>query len=290
MSYQRMGTTGDGYGFGGALGHSVVTPRPAIVALLVKEEWVKELQGVAVEDVEVKIVVTGPLPVLATGRPVPTVNDMLFTHFGLSGPAILNPSEIVAELLEKFETVVLRIDFARQLSYEEVSQKLRGWQQTEGKKLVRKMLGESREGLGGLALPVRLAEKFCGLEGIVAEQACATLTSPQIHRLTERVKNSRFTVMGTRGFKEAMVTAGGIKLTEVDPRTLESKICAGLFVTGEVLDLTGPSGGYNLQLAFSTGHLAGTVIGRRAREGGRGGTDVNWPRMNTKKTHWAFRV
>ncbi len=263
MSYQRMGTTGDGYTFAKSLGHSIVPPRPAIVALLVKEEWVKDLQGLAVEDVEVKIVVTGPLPTLATGRPTPTVNDMLFTHFGLSGPAILNPSEIVAELLEKFETVALKIDFARHLAYDEVAQRLRGWQQNEGKKLVRKMLADSAAASNGLDLPTRLAEKFCELEAIPPEQPCATLTSPQIHRLTERIKNSRFTVFATRGFKEAMVTAGGIKLSEVDPRTLESKIVPNLFVTGEVLDLTGPSGGYNLQLAFSTGHLAGSLIGGR---------------------------
>lgn len=263
MSYQRMGTTGDGYTFATALGHSVVTPRPAIVALLVKEEWVKELQGVAVAGVEVKIVVNGPLPVLATGKPTPTVNDLLFTHFGLSGPAVLNPSEIVAELLEKFDTVVLRVDFCRTLSYEEVSQLLRQWQQQDGKKLVRKKLAEPREGMNGLGLPTRLAEKFCELEGIGPEQPCAMLTSPQLHRLTERLKNRRFHVHATRGFKEAMVTAGGVKLAEVDPRTLESKIVPGLFLTGEVLDLTGPSGGYNLQLAFSTGHLAGTVIGER---------------------------
>jgi predicted Rossmann fold flavoprotein len=272
MSYQRMGTTGDGYTFAQSLGHTIVTPRPAIVALLVKEEWVKDLQGLAVQDVEVKILVTGPLPTLATGRPTPTINDMLFTHFGLSGPAILNPSEIVAELLEKFDTVTLRIDFARQLSYDEVAAKLRTWQQHDGKKLVRRMLADSHQSAPALFLPTRLAEKFCELELIPPEQPCATLTAAQIHRLTERLKNSRFTVHATRGFKEAMVTAGGIKLSEVDPRTLESKIVKNLFLTGEVLDLTGPSGGYNLQLAFSTGHLAGTTIGQRAMEMGQGDT------------------
>jgi predicted flavoprotein YhiN len=278
MSYQRMGTTGDGYTFAQSLGHSIVTPRPAIVALLVKEEWVKELQGLAVEEVEVKILVTGTLPTLATGRPTPTINDLLFTHFGLSGPAILNPSEIVAELLEKFDTITLRIDFAHHLAYEEVAATLRAWQQHEGKKLIRKMLAlpsmnneqSKMKNKNSLSLPTRLAEKFCELEQIPPEQSCSTLTAAQIHRLTERLKNSRFTVHATRGFKEAMVTAGGIKLSEVDPRTLESKITPHLFLTGEVLDLTGPSGGYNLQLAFSTGHLAGTTIGQRAMEMGQG--------------------
>ncbi len=249
MSYQRMGTTGDGYRMAESLGHTVVTPRPAIVALLCKEEWPKQLPGLAVEGVEVRIEAPGPLPRLATGKPTPTINDLLFTHFGLSGPAVLNPSEIVAELLEKFETVTLRVDFVRAKTHEDLSAILRNWQQQQGKKLVRKMLGE--------LLPQRLAEKFCELEEISTEQICADLNAGQIHRLIERLKVSRFTIFATRGFKEAMVTAGGVTLSEVDPHTYESKRVPGLYITGEVLDLTGPSGGYNLQLAFSTGHLAG---------------------------------
>ena len=282
MSYQRMGTTGDGYRFAEALGHSVVTPRPAIVGLLVKEEWVKALQGLAVEEVEVRIAVSGSLPKLATGRPVPSVNDMLFTHFGLSGPAVLNLSEIVAELLEKFETVGVVVDFAREMTHEALHALMRSWQQHSGKKLLRKILcqhardieitstspdqtgiGVDREGRREFSLPTRLAEKFLELEEIPREQICATLTSAQMHRLVERIKQSRFTVTGTRGFKEAMVTAGGVKLSEVDPKTMESKVCPNLFLTGEVLDLTGPCGGYNLQLAFSTGSLAGRAIAER---------------------------
>lgn len=255
MSYQRMGTTGDGYRIAESLGHSVVTPRPAIVGLLCKEDWPRELPGLAVKDVEVRVEVSGPLPRLATGKPTPSVNDLLFTHFGLSGPAVLNPSEIVAELLEKFPVVTVRVDFVRGQSHEQLGELMRGWQQREGRKLVRKALAE--------LVPIRLAEMFCKLEGIGAEQACATLTSGQIHRLIERLKGSRFTIHETRGFKEAMVTAGGIALSEVDPGSYESKVAPGLYVTGEVLDLTGPSGGYNLQLAFSTGHLAGTSAAER---------------------------
>ena len=267
MSYQRMGTTGDGYRMAEALGHAVVTPRPAIVGLLCKEEWPREMPGTAVTDVEVRIEVSGPLPRLATGKPTPSVNDVLFTHFGLSGPAVLNLSEIVAELLEKFEAVTVRVDFQRKVSHAQLGELFRGWQQRHGKKLVRKMLAgeetrnakrETRNDDAWAGLPIRLAEMFCKLEEIPAEQPCATLTSGQIHRLVERVKSSRFTIYETRGFKEAMVTAGGVALPEVDPQTYESKLVPGLYITGEVLDLTGPSGGYNLQLAFSTGHLAGT--------------------------------
>jgi predicted Rossmann fold flavoprotein len=114
-----------------------------------------------------------------------------------------------------------------------------------------------------IALPARLAIKLCELEQINPDQPCATLTAAQIHRLVERIKRCPFTITATRGFQEAMVTAGGVALREVDPRTLESKKVPNLFLTGEVLDLTGPSGGYNLQLAFSTGHLAGITIGQR---------------------------
>jgi predicted flavoprotein YhiN len=283
MSYQRMGTTGDGYRMAQALGHGLVTPRPAIVGLITSEVW-KELQGLAVPDVEVRIAISGVLPKLATGKPTPSVNDMLFTHFGLSGPAVLNLSEIVAELLEKFPGgVAIKIDFARRHSHEQLHTLFREWQQKHGKKLVRKMLARNvpdvvitstspdqtataqEPGVRAqeFGLPRRLAEKFCELEAIGFEQACSALTAAQIHRLVERLKNSAFMVTGTRGFKEAMVTAGGIPLSEVNPNTYESKIVRNLFVTGEVLDLTGPSGGYNLQLAFSTGHLAGTTIASR---------------------------
>jgi predicted flavoprotein YhiN len=290
MSYQRMGTVGDGYRFAAALGHAVVTPRPAIVGLLVQEDWGKAVQGLAVRDVEVRIAVSGTLPRLATGKPTPSVNDLLFTHFGLSGPAVLNVSEVVAELLEKFPTVALRVDFARHLSHDQCHARLRDWQQHQGKKLLRKLLAQSTPEVlitstspdqswaapalattpqaaslkpQAPSLPARLAEKFLEIENIPADQPCATLTSGQMHRLVERIKNCPFTVTGTRGFKEAMVTAGGVKLSEVDPHTLESKIVPNFFLAGEVLDLTGPSGGYNLQLAFSTGHLAGCSIADR---------------------------
>jgi predicted flavoprotein YhiN len=291
MSYQRMGTVGDGYRFAQSLGHTIITPRPAIVGLLTKEEWPKTLQGLAVRDVEVRIAVSGTLPRLATGKPVPSVNDLLFTHFGLSGPAVLNVSEIVAELLEKFDTVPLKVDFARRLTHEQCHAQLRAWQQHQGKKLLRKLLAQSTPDLivnstspdrswadvdrapdaepasPELRLPTRLAEKFLEIEGIPADQLAATLTSAAMHRLVERIKNATFSIHATRGFKEAMVTAGGIKLSEVNPSTLESKKVPNLFLTGEVLDLTGPSGGYNLQLAFSTGHLAGTSIAARLHEG-----------------------
>lgn len=335
QSYTRMGTTGDGYRFAAALGHRIVTLRPAIVGLLCQEEWPKALQGLAIQDVEVRIEVSGagPLPKLTTGKPTPSINDLLFTHFGLSGPVVLNLSEIVAELLEKFPpagasitpdspppttapvTVSLRVDFARHHTHDQLRRLFQSWQQRQGAKLVRKLLAQSSPEIiinatspdqtwssppttahvapGGspgraksvdlgkptpplflraspglppgatFALPRRLAETMCTLSGIAPDQTCANLTAPQMHALVERLKASRFTITGTRGFKEAMVTAGGVALGEVDPRTMESKQVPGLFFAGEMLDLTGPSGGYNLQLAFSTGYLAGQTVARR---------------------------
>jgi predicted Rossmann fold flavoprotein len=252
QSYVRMGTTGDGYGFAAMLGHDVVTPRTAIVGLLCQEEWPMALSGVAVEQVEVRIEAPGVLPRLATGKPTPSVNDLLFTHFGVSGPAVLNPSEIVAELLEKFPTVTLKIDFVRRHSLDELAQLLRRWQQVDARKLVRTQLAT--------LVPARLAEMLCTLCEIAPEQSCATFNAAQMHALVTRLKATRLTIHATRGFKEAMVTAGGVTLSQVDPRTMESKLVPRLYFAGEVLDLTGPSGGYNLQLAFSTGHLAGTHI------------------------------
>ncbi len=280
MSYQRMGTTGDGYRFAQSLGHSIVTPRPAIVGLLCKQQWAHELQGLAVPDVEVRIDISGTLPKLATGKPTPSVHDMLFTHFGLSGPAVLNISEIVAELLEKINPVRLKIDFARNHSHDQLAALMRHWQQAQGKKQLRTLLTHSAAeitinttspdqtwattdtsaGPREFGIPRRLADKFCELEQINPEQLCSQLTSAQIHKLVERIKGSHFDIHATRGFKEAMVTAGGVSLKEVDPQSMCSKILSHLYLAGEVLDLTGPSGGYNLQLAFSTGHLAGASM------------------------------
>ncbi len=252
QSYTRMGTTGDGYRMAAALGHDIVAPRPAIVPLLVKESWVPELQGLAVPDVKVTIEVPGPLPRLATGKPTPSVQDLLFTHFGLSGPAVLNVSEIVAELLEKFSILGIRIDFVRHINHDQLRETFRHWHRTHGRKLLKTMLSE--------LIPARLAEVFLRLAGAAADTLCAAFTAHQMHQLTELCKQCHFQVFATRGFKEAMVTAGGVRLDQVNPHTMESRICPGLFLAGEILDLTGPSGGYNLQLAFSTGFLAGECI------------------------------
>ena len=255
QSYTRMGTTGDGYTFAEALGHGIITPRPAIVPLLCKQAWISELKGLAVEDVTIRIEAPGPLPRLATGKPQPSTNDMMFTHFGLSGPAVLNFSEIVAELLEKFPEITLRADFVRRISHEELARLFRQWHTTEGRKLVRSKLAE--------LIPHRLADMFCRLAEIDSQQVCANLTGRQMQDLIERLKATVFTIYATRGFKEAMVTAGGVRLDEINPNTMQSRINPQLFLAGEVLDLTGPSGGYNLQLAFSTGYLAGIHIARQ---------------------------
>ena len=254
QSYTRMGTTGDGYAFAQALGHAIITPRPAIVPLLCKQAWISELKGLAVEDVTIRIEAPGPLPRLTTGKPQPSTNDMMFTHFGLSGPAVLNISEIVAELLEKFPEITLRADFLRHVSHEELGREFRQWHTAEGRKLVRSKLAE--------LIPHRLADMFCRLAEIDSQQVCANLTGRQMQELVEHLKATAFTIYATRGFKEAMVTAGGVRLDEINPNTMQSRINPQLFLAGEVLDLTGPSGGYNLQLAFSTGYLAGLSIGR----------------------------
>ncbi len=308
MSYQRMGTVGDGYRIAESLGHSMVTPRPAIVGLITQEEWIKPLQGLAVRGIDFSIAAPGGENQKSKSKNRKSHGDLLFTHFGISGPAVLNPSEVVAELLETQPAVVVQVDFAPGISHQDAHALLRLWQQKQGKNRFKAMLSQRQpasptlirstspdqtdaaapetrnakikpQNSAGasaafenrksetetlkLSLPLRLAEALCTLEYIVPEQPCSQLSSSQIHRLVERIKGTPFTISATRGFKEAMVTAGGVALQEVNPHTLESKITPDFFLTGEVLDLTGPSGGYNLQLAFSTGHLAGTRIAER---------------------------
>ena len=255
QSYTRMGTTGDGYRFAASLGHHIITPRPAIVPLLVKEAWVSDLQGLAVRDVKVTIDAPGPLPRLATGKPEPSINDLLFTHFGLSGPAVLNLSEMVAELLEKFPTVRLKVDFSHTMSHDQWRNTFDDWRRQHGARLLKNQLGQT--------IPSRLVAMFLQLTGTPDTTVCSSVTNAQVHQLIECIKNTGFALHATRGFKEAMVTAGGVRLDEVNPNTMESRVCPDLFLAGEVLDLTGPSGGYNLQLAFSTGFLAGEAIAEK---------------------------
>ncbi|MHB1036020.1 MAG: BaiN/RdsA family NAD(P)/FAD-dependent oxidoreductase [Pirellulales bacterium] len=246
QSYPGCGTTGDGYRFAAELGHTVVAARPALVPVTVNAPWVQALQGVTVPEVAVRLIdpaAPSKKACLAECR-----GSFLFTHFGLSGPAVLDISRYITGHARP-ETLVLQCDFLPDLTEAVLDERLRQEAAVAGKRQLASILPHE--------LPRRLGEAVLEQAGVPAETKAAELSKAQRGRLVEAIKRSAIPVTGTRGFDKAEVTAGGVRLDEVDSRTLQSKLVPGLYFAGEVLDLDGPIGGYNFQAAFSTGWLAG---------------------------------
>ena len=241
QSYPGSGTTGDGYRFAAALGHRIVPPRPALVPLTTHVPWVAELRGITMPDVAVRIV--DQENTLATRR-----GSLLFAHFGLSGPVILDVSRAVSGHPSP-SSLVLMIDSLPGESEAALSEWLRDESLAQGKKQLAVVLANQ--------LPRRLCEPILTQANLAIDRKAAALTKDERQRLVHAIKYLAIPITGTLGFKKAEVTAGGVALDEVDSRTMQSKLAPGLFLAGEVLDLDGPIGGYNFQAAWSTGLACG---------------------------------
>jgi predicted Rossmann fold flavoprotein len=241
-SYPGCGTTGDGYAVAARLGHTIVTPRPALVPVRVDTPWVAELRGITLPDVGVRVLEGEKA--LAARR-----GSLLFAHFGLSGPVVLDVSKVVNRHAQP-SALVLEIDLLPGLREAEVDEHLKAESVGSGKKQLAAVLpGE---------MPRRLCEAVLELAGLPADRKAAALAKPERQRLARTLKGLRLPVTGTLGFEKAEVTAGGVALDEVDSRSMRSKKVPGLLIAGELLDLDGPIGGYNFQAAWSTGWLAAT--------------------------------
>jgi predicted Rossmann fold flavoprotein len=250
QSYPGCGTTGDGYRWARELGHTIVTPRPALVPITTDAAWVRELQGVTIPDVHVHVL--APSTTDGTKRPkdsclIERRGSFLFTHFGLSGPAPLDVSRAISGHPEP-RSLTLACDFLPTASEATLDQHLAKQASTNGKKQLAGLLPEE--------LPRRLVDEIFKLAGIPAERKAAELSKAERARLVAVIKRAEIPVSGTRGFAKAEVTAGGVSLAEVDSRTMQSKLVPNLYLAGEILDLDGFIGGYNFQSAFSTGWLA----------------------------------
>jgi predicted Rossmann fold flavoprotein len=241
-SYPGSGTTGDGYTLAARLGHTIVAPRPALVPITVAEDWVKGLRGVTVPDVGVRIL--DGASVLTSRR-----GSLLCTHFGLSGPVILDVSRVVSGHTVP-TALVLEMDLLPACKEPAVDEQLRVQAQSDGKKQLAAVLAGW--------LPRRLCEELLRAAGLPADRRAAGLSRAERSAVVAVLKRLRLKVTGTLGFGKAEVTAGGVALDEVDSRSMQSKIVPGLYIAGELLDLDGPIGGYNFQAAWSTGWLAGT--------------------------------
>jgi predicted Rossmann fold flavoprotein len=244
QSYPGSGTTGDGYRLAAAFGHAIVPPRPALVPVTVDALWVADLRGVTLPDVGVRVLEGAEA--LAGRR-----GSLLFAHFGLSGPVVLDVSRVVSGH-PRWEGLALELDLLPGLREGELDEWLRSESLASGKKQLAAVLAAR--------LPRRLAEVLLSRAGLAADRKAAGLSKPDRRRLVQEVKHLGLPVRGTLGFQKAEVTAGGVALDEVDSRTLQSKRRPGLYIAGEVLDLDGPIGGYNFQAAFSTGWLAGGSV------------------------------
>lgn len=239
MSYPSTGSTGDGYVMARKLGHTVIEPRPSLVPLITKEEWVEDLQGLTLKNVEVTAYSKGKKLGSQFG-------EMLFTHYGVSGPIILTISRSVVRHLD--EGVTLSLNLKPALNDEMLERRL----QRDFEKYSRKQL---KNGLVDF-LPKRLIPIFLDICGIDPEKTVNQLTREERHKIIENLTGLKLTVVGCME-EEAIVTSGGVSVKEIDSRTMESKLISGLYFAGEVIDVDGYTGGYNLQAAFSTGYLAG---------------------------------
>ena len=244
LSFPGSGTTGDGYRFVEALGHSLVPTRPALVPITVNAPWIGELRGLTMPDVRVSIWD-------AVKKQIDRRGSLLFAHFGLTGPVVLDVSRVVSGN-ERAGSLSVEIDFLPGMDEATVEASLRDQAIASGKKLLATVLPE--------ALPRRLCDVLLERAGLPRDRKAAALGKEERRRLVDAIKHARLPATGTMGYGKAEVTAGGVPLDEVDSRTMLSKRVPNLYLAGEILDLDGPIGGYNFQAAWSTGWLAGSSV------------------------------
>jgi len=252
-SWPGTGSTGDGYVMARDLGHTLVPLRPALVPLTVAEKArAKALQGVSLRNVACTLVESlpdGKDKVLPPPWPLPPTGEVLFTHFGLSGPLVLSLSLAAVDAVRAGKSVTLALDLKPGMTFEEVRARLqREFEQYPQRKLPHLLRGW---------LPGSLADELAQLTPIGVERPVFTIRAGERDELAMRLKDFRWRITGSLPLAAGMVTAGGVALKEVDPRSFASRRVAGLHLVGEVLDLAADTGGYNLQAAFSSGYLAG---------------------------------
>lgn len=244
-SYPLTGSTGDGYTLSQSVGHTVTPPVPSLVPLETEEPWVKRLQGLSLKNVSISIRDTDTYKEVYTD-----FGEMLFTHFGVSGPMILSASAHLRDITPgKYE---LSIDLKPALSEEKLDERVI----KDFAKYSNKALGNALQEL----LPRKLIPVIVSLSGIEPDLRANKITRDMRKDLVWLLKNLTCTIKCTRPIDEAIITAGGIKTNEIDPKTMQSKKIRGLYFAGEVIDVDAYTGGYNLQIAFSTGALAGNSV------------------------------
>lgn len=248
LSYQLTGSTGDGFRFAKTLGHKVTELSPALVPMTVSEEWVPRLQGLSLRNVRVTISSKNKMLYEEFG-------EMLFTHYGVSGPLMLSASSAVLEELKK-ENLTLKIDLKPALSPEQLDDRiLRDFEQDKNKQF-KNVLGK--------LLPAKMIPVIIELSGILPEKKVNEINKKERRKLLETMKALTMTLTGVRGYQEAIITRGGVDVKEINPATMESKKKKNLYFAGEVLDVDAVTGGFNLQIAWSTAMAAARAASRES--------------------------
>ena len=242
-SYPATGSTGDGYKLAKSLRHTIIEPRPALVPLVSTEKWCAELAGISRDNVTIsamidkkKISVNGP---------------MIFTHDGIGGPAVLDLSRLLVDYLPAPKPVEVTIDIVPSMNESQLEEYLMGQLSQYSKKIIANVLFE--------LAPKKLGGLICTLAGITETNA-SQLKKEQRRKVIQLLKKLPVPIVATKPIDEAIVTNGGVSTAGIDPTTMQSKCCPGLFFAGETIDVDGPCGGYNLQIAWSTGVLAGKSV------------------------------
>ena len=242
ISYKKTGSSGDGFRIAESLGHTVVDLRPALIPLRIKETWIKQLQGLSLKDIRISIKCGNKNVVSPRG-------ELIFTHFGISGPLVLDVSSTVVSALGDHGKAVLSIDFIPEVSHEQLREQLLSecttGRNSQIKSVIRKFLSQ------------RLVSVFMQVLDIEMRKRANQITKKERVLIAVMLKSFPLTVTGSLSLEEAMVTNGGISTKEIHSKTMESRVVPGLYFAGEIIDGCGKSGGYNLQQAFSTGYLAG---------------------------------
>lgn len=244
VSYPSTGSTGHGHGMARKAGHKVTRLYPALVPFVVEESWCRKLQGLSLKNVSVKI--KQGKKALYEG-----FGEMLFTHFGVSGPLMLTASSYLTKKLE--EPAVLTLDLKPALSEKQLDSRLLREFEANHNKQFKNILGS--------LFPAKLVPVMVQLSPIAPDKKCNEISKEERTAFLSLVKNMTMTISGTRGFEEAIITQGGVSIKEVNPSTMESKKVKGLYFAGELLDLDAVTGGFNLQIAWSTGYAAGMAMG-----------------------------
>lgn len=243
-SYPQTGSTGDGYRFARSLGHTIIKPTPVLCGINLKEAWIKQWQGISLKNVEIKAI---------SGKKVISreFGEAIFTHYGISGPVVLDISRCLAEI-RNYSGIKISIDFKPALDTKMLETRL----VSEFRENTNKALKNIMKNL----LPQNIIDEFLLMAGLSREIKGNQITVSQRNTLISLLKNFQLTFKSLRGFDEAIVTRGGVTVNEVNPKTMESRILPGLFFAGEILDIDGKTGGFNLQAAFSTGFVAGENV------------------------------